>query len=105
IERLLLAMEEERVSEADAPAIDVFVATEDDAPQEAVAALLARLRGAGVSCDTDYAGRSLKGQLTQAGRLGATTTVIVSSSGATIRRDGAPDEAVSHEDLAEALLP
>ena len=32
---------------------------------------MAELRRAGRAADTDYAGRSLKGQLTQAGRLGA----------------------------------
>ena len=32
---------------------------------------------AGVAADTDYAGRSLKGQLTQASRLGARATVVV----------------------------
>ena len=33
--------------------------------------LLKGLRDAGIAADTDYAGRSLKGQLTQAGRSGA----------------------------------
>ena len=37
---------------------------------------------AGLAADTDYAGRSKKGQLTQAGRLGASATVIVDADGA-----------------------
>ena len=71
IERLLLAMEEEGVATAEAPAVDVFVAVEPDAPRDLVPPLLKQLRDAGIAADTDYAGRSLKGQLTQAGRSGA----------------------------------
>ena len=37
---------------------------------------MAELRARGIAADTDYAGRSLKGQLTQAGRTGAPTVVI-----------------------------
>ena len=88
IERLLLAMDEEGVADADAPRTDVFFALEEEAPREQVAVWLAELRRRGVSCDTDYAGRSLKGQLTQAGRLGASVTVVVGADGATIRRAG-----------------
>jgi histidyl-tRNA synthetase len=103
IERLLLAMEEEGVAEAPSPRIDVFLAVEPDAPRAHVSAWLAALRGRGVSCDTDYAGRSLKGQLTQAARLGAATTVVVGAGGATIRRSGATDEAVTHDELLDRL--
>ena len=70
IERLLIAMEEAG-REAEAPSVDVFVAVEPDAPRGLVAPLLKDLRDAGVAADTDYAGRSVKGQLTQAGRSGA----------------------------------
>ena len=38
---------------------------------------MTELRRAGVSCDADYAGRSRKGQLTQAKRLGARRVVTV----------------------------
>ena len=51
--------------------------------------LLKGLRDAGIAADTDYAGRSLKGQLTQAGRSGAATTVIVRADDALIRTSGA----------------
>ncbi len=103
IERLLLAMEEESVGDVGPEAIDVFFALEPDAPRAAVAGWLASLRAAGVSSDTDYAGRSLKGQLTQAGRLGAATTVVVAADGATIRRAGSADEAVTHDELLDRL--
>jgi histidyl-tRNA synthetase len=103
IERLLLAMEEEGVADADAPVIDVFFVLDADASRERVAAWLAELRRRGVASDTDYAGRSLKGQLTQAGRSGASTTVVVGSTSATIRRAGTDDATVGHDELLDRL--
>jgi histidyl-tRNA synthetase len=103
IERLLLAMEEEGLADAAAPAADVFVAREPDAPRELVPPLLKRLRDAGIAADADYAGRSLKGQLTQAGRSGAHTTVILRAGDALVRRAGEQDEPVSHEALVGRL--
>ena len=89
IERLLIAIEDEGVADAVAPAVDVFVAVEPEAPRALVPPLLQGLRDAGIAADTDYAGRSLKGQLTQAGRSGAATTVIVRADDALIRTSGA----------------
>ena len=86
IERLLIAMEDEGVADAEAPAVDVFLAVEPDAPRHLVPPLLKQLRESGIAADTDYAGRSLKGQLTQAGRSGAATTVIIRAEDALIRR-------------------
>jgi histidyl-tRNA synthetase len=103
IERLLLALEAEGVTTDVAPAIDVFFALDEGAPRELVAGWLAELRGSGVSADTDYAHRSLKGQLTQAGRLGAATTVVVDHRRATIRRPGSSDEDVTHDELPGRL--
>ena len=105
IERLVLAMEAEGVATAESPTIDVFLAFEPGAPRERIADWLAELRKRGVSADTDYAGRSLKGQLTQAGRSGAATIVVVDAIGATIRRAGSADDAVSHDALVDRLSP
>jgi histidyl-tRNA synthetase len=105
IERLLLALEAEGVADVVAPAIDVFFALEPDAPRERVAGWLAELRARGVASDTDYAGRSLKGQLTQAGRSGASTVVVVGANDATIRLAGSDDSAVSHDALLDRLSP
>jgi histidyl-tRNA synthetase len=100
IERLLLAMPE---GGDEAPEVDVFFAFEDGAPREEVLTLMAELRQQGKSADTDYAGRSLKGQLTQAGRLGARLTVIVGPSGAKLRRPGSDDESVPLDALRERI--
>ena len=103
IERLLIAIEDEGVADAEAPAVDVFIAVEPDAARELVPALLQGLRDGGIAADTDYAGRSLKGQLTQAGRSGATTTVILRAADALIRRQGEQDEPVAHADVLGRL--
>ncbi len=96
LERLVIAMEEAGVT-AEAPTVEVFFALVEGAPQGTVSTWLARLRALGVSCDADYAGRSLKGQLTQAGRLGAATTVIVREADAVIRQAGTHDELIAHD--------
>jgi histidyl-tRNA synthetase len=103
IERLLLAVEDAGATIDATPTIDVFFALEEGAPRELVAGWLAQLRGSGVSADTDYAGRSVKGQLTQAGRLGAATIVVVGRERAAIRRPGRADEDVTHEELPARL--
>jgi histidyl-tRNA synthetase len=103
IERLVLALQAEGVASVESPAIDVFLVYEPDAPRERIAGWLADLRQRGIACDTDYAGRSLKGQLTQAGRTGAATTVVVGADAAILRRAGAADESVSHGALVDRL--
>jgi hypothetical protein len=65
-----------------------------------VLAALAALRREGISCDTDYAGRSMKGQLTQAQKRSA-TVAIRTSEGWTLRRRGEQDR--SGTSLSELL--
>ena len=81
IERLLLSLPEPDLG---AEAIDVFFVADEGADRNAIAAALAELRRRGISADMDYAGRSVKGQRTQASRLGARQVVVV-------ERGGAPD--------------
>jgi histidyl-tRNA synthetase len=100
LERLMLALELENVT-ADLAPLDVFFVVED-APRERVAQVLADVRRAGLSADTDYAGRSFKGQMTQAGRTGARTVVIVRGTEATIRRGG-QEQAVALDEVVATL--
>ena len=102
IERLLLSMGETEVAQ---PPVDVFLASADGAARDKVLGLLVELRRRGLSADTDYAGRSLKGQLTQASRVNAVATVIVDAEGATVRRRGADDARVPLAELASRLAP
>ena len=90
LERLLLALENEGIAATPAP-LDVFFVLAEGAERLDVLPVLAELRRAGVSADLDYAGRSVKGQLTQAGRTGARTVVIIRGEAATIRREGLAD--------------
>jgi histidyl-tRNA synthetase len=104
IERLLIALDDAGAEAPPVNSIEVFFACDDGAPRERVLELMAKLRRAGRAADTDYAGRSLKGQLTQAGRLGARLTVIVGPDGATIREPGTQDVAVGLDDLERRLI-
>jgi histidyl-tRNA synthetase len=99
IERLHFAL----AAAAEAPAIDLFFAFADESRRLELLPLLAELRAEGRSAETDYAGRSLKGQLTQAGRLGARTVVIAGPEAATIRRADRPDASVPFSQLREEL--
>jgi histidyl-tRNA synthetase len=91
IERLLSALEHAGVSAEDPP-VDVFFVATKGADRTAIAATLAELRRRGVSADMDYAGRSVKGQHTQAGRLLARKVVVVE-----------PGQALDAEALAREL--
>jgi len=101
IERLRLQLEEEGL-EAERQPVDVFFAFEAPERRHELLPVLAQLRRNGRSAETDYAGRSLKGQLTQAQRVGARTTIIVRAESFTIRRRGQADSEV--ESLEEVEL-
>jgi histidyl-tRNA synthetase len=77
IERLLLALEHAGTPAPVDEGIDVFFVCADGADRAAVLAKLMELRALGVRADADFAGRSVKGQHTQAGRLGAKKVVVV----------------------------
>ncbi len=104
VERLVLALEDAKVFMSP-PSVDVFFALTAGAPHERVVGWLRELRARDVACDTDYAGRSLKGQLTHAARLGAVATVVVGPDGASIRRAGRADEDVGLDDVLAKLVP
>jgi histidyl-tRNA synthetase len=61
------------------------------------------LRRAGRSCDTDYAGRSLNGQIKLANRLESRFVVIVKGGEAIVRQRGERDVVVPLDELAERL--
>jgi histidyl-tRNA synthetase len=103
VERLLLALENEGIG-FDQQGVDVFVVV-DGADRGDAQVLLQELRTAGLASDMDYAGRSLKGQLSQAGRSGAATTVILRGADAVVRRAGTPDEVVDRDRLVATLTP
>jgi histidyl-tRNA synthetase len=74
IERLLLSLGE---PDLEHEGIDVFFVADEGADRTTIAAALGELRRRGISAEMDYAGRSVKGQRTQATRLGARRVEVV----------------------------
>jgi histidyl-tRNA synthetase len=95
IERILLALEDEE-EEENAEPVDVFIAAADGERSRAMA-ILAELRRAGLRAETDLAGRSLKGQLKHADRLGARRALILEDGGTAQLRDMSSGEQRSIE--------
>ena len=102
VERLVQALEQEGITAAPRQ-LDLFFLIEPDADRAAALAEVAKLRAAGVSCDADYAGRSLKGQRTQLARSGAAGFVHVRADGATIKR-GDAEQDVALDEVAATVL-
>ena len=101
VERLAMSSE----LELEAAGLDVFVVCDDEVDRPQVLAQVAELRRAGLRCDVDYAARSLKGQMTQAGRTRARTIVRVVGDRAALRVDGKDVEGdVPASELAAAVL-
>jgi histidyl-tRNA synthetase len=100
LERLLLSIQAPAPNEAHT---DVFFVCEETADRARILPLLAELRRRGLRADMDYAGRSPKGQLTQASRLGAGWTVIVDDGRATVREQGRKDWTAPLDTLVDAI--
>jgi histidyl-tRNA synthetase len=77
VERLLLALEDAGNPAPPEEGIDVFFVCEKGADRATLLAKMLELRAGGIRADADFAGRSPKGQRTQASRLGAKRVVIV----------------------------
>lgn len=77
MERLLLSLQAQLGQQLKAPGPKVFVAHIGPEDRFRAVELAHRLRRAAVSAELDYQGRSLKGQLKAADRLGARFTVMV----------------------------
>ena len=82
IERMLLAAEQRPEPE---PVLDLFVAYEAADRRAEAFSLAADARRAGVNTQLELAGRSLKGQLRQADRLGARYVAILDGEGIKLR--------------------
>ncbi len=99
IERLVLSLELEGITAEQKP-LDLVLVADADIDRAELLRTLAELRRRGVACDTDYAGRSMKGQLTQAQKR-ASAVAIRTPEGWTLRRRGEED---SHASTLEELL-
>jgi histidyl-tRNA synthetase len=83
IERILLALGEE----AGETRRDAFVAVAEERLRRRALVMASELRGAGLAVELDLAGRSLKGQLKHADRVGARHVVILEGDGTAQLRD------------------
>lgn len=109
IERAIIAMGEKK-SDAGKGAIDLYFVTLGEAAYKKAFQLLHEARGAGIACDIDYEGRSLKGQMRRANDLGAKYVAVIgddelSKGTAKLKRmaDGAESE-VKFEDVKNTHL-
>lgn len=113
LERVLLALESQGIELPILKTGLVFVAVADalsDVLNQEALRLLMELRRNGHAAEKDYAGRSLKAQMKQAGRLGARWCVIIGhdelESGQVLLRDMSQSTQVSlpRQDLQDLLL-
>ena len=82
IERILLAAEQRPEPE---PVVDLYVASAKDDGHVSAFALAAEARRAGLAVQQELAGRSLKGPLKQADRLGARYVAILGDEGIALK--------------------
>ena len=90
VERLLLSLELEDVTAEERP-LDLFLVLEASEHRGELLKEMTELRASGVSVDTDYADRSVKGQLTHAQKRAA-AVAIRGADGWTLRRRGEQDK-------------
>src|SRR5207248_4376458 len=100
VERMLLAAEQPA---APPEPVDVFVAVAQPAGADAAFALVQRARAAGLSAQLELAGRSLKGQLRHADRIGACYVAIVENGTSTSLKDMQSGE--QHETDVASVIP
>jgi histidyl-tRNA synthetase len=102
IERMVLAAAEQP---AIAPVVDLFVAYATEDGQRRGFRLARDARQAGLAAQVELAGRSLKGQLKQADRIGARFVAILGDEGATLRdmESGEQDELAADAVIASVL--
>lgn len=77
IERLLLALEEERIELDIEEKFDLFIVTMGEEADRYAVKLLNDLRKNDVKADKDYLNRKIKGQMKQADRLNAKYTIVI----------------------------
>jgi histidyl-tRNA synthetase len=102
LERVVMSLAESGESAPEA-GIDVFFVLRAGADRTAVVSEMAKLRPE-FACDMDYAGRSEKGQRTQASRLGATWIVNVAGDSASVCRRSAQEPEARREDSESAPI-
>lgn len=110
LERVLLALEQQKLLPEMSDAVDVFVVALGEAAQKAAFQLLMELRAAGLSAAMDFAGRSMKAQMKQANKANARFVAILGEDevreGAVTLRDmqSSEQEKVTREEIINKLF-
>ena len=110
LERVLLALEQQKLLPEMSDAVDVFVVALGEAAQTAAFQLLMELRAAGLSAAMDFAGRSMKAQMKQANKANARFVAILGEDevreGAVTLRDmqASEQEKVTREEIINKLF-
>ncbi len=77
IERLILLLDNLGKNTNDEPALDVFIASIGEEAEMEAFKILYDLRKAGISCDKDHLGRSIKAQFKYADKLNSRYTIVL----------------------------
>jgi histidyl-tRNA synthetase len=77
IERLLLVREASGLEPESTPPLTAFLVALGDEAREAAPRLLHQLRAAGIRCDSDFVGRSMRAQMREANRQNARFALIL----------------------------
>jgi histidyl-tRNA synthetase len=102
IERILLAADAQPVGE---PVVDLFLAYAGEEHRAAGFQIAHEARRAGLGAQVELAGRSLKGQLKQADRIGARFVAILGEEGATVKdMEGGEQETVDPQAVVHHVL-
>jgi len=107
IERVTLALQ--AVGAQAGPALDCYLVVPDAGLRRALVPLLARLRAAGLRCESDLRGRGMKAMMKHASSLGARRAVIIGpreyeEGTATVRdMESGEQRTVALDELVEAL--
>ena len=110
LERLLLAIENQRIVFPEQTATDVYAIAIGDDADLVVAQFIYKLREQGLSCEKDFLERSMKAQMKAANRLGAKYTLIVGETEladkeAVIRNmETGEQQSVSFDKIVEYIL-
>lgn len=110
IERLLLALEMEKVEIGQSNNLEVYVVAMDETTKKKAFAVVRDLRLNGISADMDFAGRKVKAQMKSADRKGAAFVVVIGEteleSGKVALKEMATGEQqeMAFEEIAASLL-
>ncbi|MBU9672865.1 histidine--tRNA ligase [Planococcus sp. CP5-4] len=110
IERLLLALEMEKVEIGQSQTLDAYVIAMDAASKKKAVSIVRDLRANGISADMDFTDRKMKAQMKSADRKGAQYVIVIGESElesgkAAVKEMATRDQQeVSFHELAEHIL-